>query len=111
MRLKTIQAGAYGGPAIHPGEVLREEYLMPMNLSVYALAKALHVPQTRLAAILAGRRSITADTAIRLGIYFRTTPDFWVNLQSQYDLRCAAVSDGERIHREVETCCAVGAAD
>ena len=73
-------------PNIHPGEVLREEYLHPLGLSAYRLAKELEIPQTRVSAILNGRRAVSADTAARLARYFRTTPQFWLNLQADYDL-------------------------
>jgi antitoxin HigA-1 len=70
----------------HPGEVLREEYLVPLGLSARALAKALDVPPNRLTEIMRGTRDVTADTAIRLGRYFGTDPRFWLNLQAAYDL-------------------------
>ena len=70
----------------HPGEVLREEYLMPLGLSARALAKELDVPANRLTEIMRGTRDVSADTAIRLGHYFRTDPRFWLNLQAAYDL-------------------------
>jgi len=70
----------------HPGEVLREEYLMPLGLSARALAKELDVPANRLTEIMRGTRDVSADTAIRLGRYFRTDPRFWLNLQAAYDL-------------------------
>jgi addiction module HigA family antidote len=70
----------------HPGEVLREEYLVPLGLSARALAKQLDVPPNRLTEIMRGTRDVSADTAIRLGRYFRTDPRFWLNLQSAYDL-------------------------
>ncbi|MBA2400771.1 MAG: HigA family addiction module antidote protein [Bradyrhizobium sp.] len=70
----------------HPGEVLREEYLVPLGLSARALAKDLGVPANRLTEIMRGARDVTADTAIRLGRYFRTDPRFWLNLQAAYDL-------------------------
>jgi addiction module HigA family antidote len=70
----------------HPGEVLREEYLVPLGLSARALAKSLGVPPNRLTEIMRGTRDVTADTAIRLGRYFRTDPRFWLNLQAAYDL-------------------------
>lgn len=73
-------------PNIHPGEVLREEFLQPLGLSAYRLAKELGVPQTRVSAILNERRGVSADTAARLARYFRTTPQFWLNLQADYDL-------------------------
>ena len=70
----------------HPGEVLREEYLVPLGLSARALAKELDVPANRLTEIMRGTRDVTADTAIRLGRYFGTDPRFWLNLQASYDL-------------------------
>jgi antitoxin HigA-1 len=73
-------------PPIHPGEILLEDYMKPLGLSAHRLAMALHVPATRVGEIVNGRRAITADTAIRLGRYFKTTPRFWLNLQTAYDL-------------------------
>ena len=74
---------------IHPGEMLREEFLLPMGLSANALALAIRVPVTRVSEIVNERRGITADTALRLARYFRMTPEFWMNLQSHYDLEVA----------------------
>lgn len=74
-------------PAIHPGEILREEFLAPREMSPYALAKQLHVPRTRIERIVAEKIGISADTALRLGKFFRTTPQFWLNMQSSYDLK------------------------
>lgn len=99
---KEIPAGRYGGPPIHPGTILREDFLAPMALSAYAVAKALHVPQTRLGEILAGRRAVSADTALRLARYFGTTPAFWINLQTAFDLRTAEIEYGRTIEAEVE---------
>lgn len=70
----------------HPGKVLQEEYLVPLGLSARALAKQLHVPANRLTDIIRGTRDVSADTAIRLGRYFRTDPRFWLSLQAAYDL-------------------------
>lgn len=70
----------------HPGEILREEFLAPLNMSARALAKALNVPANRLTEIMRGERDVSADTAIRLGRYFGTDPRFWLNLQAAYDL-------------------------
>jgi addiction module HigA family antidote len=70
----------------HPGEVLREEYLVPLGLSARALARALDVPANRLTEIMRGSRDVSADTAIRLGRYFGTDPRFWMNLQASHDL-------------------------
>jgi antitoxin HigA-1 len=78
----------------HPGEVLREEYLVPLGLSARALAKELGVPANRLTEIMRGTRDVSADTAIRLGRYFGTDPRFWLNLQAAYDL-----SKAEKAHR------------
>lgn len=71
---------------IHPGEVLQFEFLEPLNITPYRLAKAIGVQQTRIEAILDGKRAVTEDTAIRLGRYFSMTPQFWLNLQRMYDL-------------------------
>ena len=79
---------------IHPGEILSEEFLKPMNISQNKLARDIHVPAPRINAIVKGIRSITADTALRLGKYFGTGPEFWCNLQSNYDL-CAAAAKAE----------------
>jgi antitoxin HigA-1 len=77
----------------HPGEVLREEFLIPLGLSARALAKLLNVPPNRLTEIMRGTRDVTADTAIRLGRYFGTDPHFWLNLQAAHDL-----SKAEKAH-------------
>ncbi|MCR5397691.1 MAG: HigA family addiction module antidote protein [Lachnospiraceae bacterium] len=69
-----------------PGEVLQEEFLKPMNLTAYRLAKDVHIPQSRISDIISGKRGITADTAMRFAVYFGTTPQFWLNIQNQYDL-------------------------
>jgi len=71
---------------IHPGEVLQEEFLTPMNITAYKLAKDIQIPQTRIAAIIKGERRITADTALRLSIYFGNSPKFWLGLQDDYDV-------------------------
>ncbi len=76
-------------PPIHPGEILLEEYMKPLGLSQYALAKAIHVPAPRVGNIVHGTRSITPDTALRLARAFGTTPRFWMNLQTRYDLETA----------------------
>lgn len=72
---------------IHPGEILREDFMQPNDLSGYALAKAINVPQDRISKIINGKRNITADTAIRLAQYFGNSAEFWMNLASQYELR------------------------
>src|SRR6266699_3737243 len=88
-------------PVIHPGEILRDEFLEPMKISVYALAQAIKVPRSRINDIVLGRRGITADTAFRLARYFGTTPDFWINLQARHDLDAADRKLRRRIEREV----------
>jgi antitoxin HigA-1 len=75
---------------VHPGEVLREDFLIPMDLSPYHVARACGVPRTRIERLAREQTPITADTALRLARYFGTTPGFWMNIQSQYDLECAA---------------------
>jgi len=85
----------------HPGEIIAEEFLKPLSLSVNALAIALRVPATRIGAIVKGERAVTADTAMRLARYFRTTPEFWMNLQAMHDLTKAQAEAGEAIAREV----------
>ena len=87
---------------IHPGEILREEYLEPLGMSVNALSKALHVPATRMNEIARENRGITADTAMRLARYFGTSERFWLNLQTEYELRQAQISKAEQVAREVE---------
>lgn len=88
-------------PTVHPGEILREEFLEPLGLSVYALAKALKLPRSRVNDVARGRRAISADTALRLGRYFGTSGAFWLNLQSAHDLDVADRSLRQRIEREV----------
>ena len=83
--------------ATHPGEILREEYLSPLGMSASALARELDVPTNRITSILNGDRGVTADTALRLGRYFDTTPEFWINLQSSHDLSKARTEAGSRI--------------
>jgi len=84
---------------VHPGEVLKEEFMAPLELSANKLARALRVPSNRISAIVNGERGVSADTALRLAKAFGTTPDFWLNLQKQYDLDCArdAAKDLARI--------------
>ena len=88
-------------PPIHPGEILREEFLEPMGISQYRLAKSLSVPARRINEIVHGKRAITADTAIRLARYFGTSPQFWMNLQGRYDLDVAEDRHADRIKKEV----------
>jgi addiction module HigA family antidote len=86
---------------IHPGEVLREEFLGPLSLSAHALAQALRVPATRINDVVNERRGITADTALRLARYFGTTAEFWLSLQSAFDLRTAEGELKSQIERDV----------
>jgi len=86
---------------IHPGEILLEEFLKPLGISQNALARALRVPPDRINAIVQGKRSITADTALRLARAFGTTPQFWLNLQTRYDLEIARERMEGQIEREV----------
>ena len=76
-------------PPVHAGEVLREEFLKPMKLTPYAVAAAINVPRTRIERLVREETAVTADTALRLGKFFKTTPAFWMNIQAQYDLEVA----------------------
>jgi addiction module HigA family antidote len=87
---------------IHPGEILLEEFIRPAGISINGLGLALHVPATRISAIVNETRGITADRALRLGRYFSTTSEFWMNLQRDYDLRMAAKSSRARIEHDVQ---------
>jgi len=86
-------------PPVHPGEILAEEFLSPLNMSARALAAAIDVTPARVSDIIAGRRGITADTALRLGRYFGTTAQVWLNLQTNYDLEIASRELAEKIGR------------
>ena len=88
-------------PPIHPGEVLREEFLAPLGMSAHELALALRVPATRISDIVNEKRGITADTALRLSRYFGTTARFWLNLQASYALEVAEDRLGKAVVREV----------
>lgn len=87
---------------VHPGEILRDDFLAPLGLSVYRLANAIKVPRSRANDIVRERRAVTTDTALRLGRFFGTSPEFWVNLQVRYDLDVAERDLRERIEREVD---------
>jgi len=89
-------------PPIHPGEILLEEFLKPLDISQYRLAKDISVPPRRINEIVHGKRAITADTALRLGRYFGTSPQFWLNLQSRYDIEIAEDRLADRLDREVQ---------
>lgn len=82
-----------------PGEVLKEEFLDPLGITPYALAKGIFVDPPRIDAIIKGRRRITADTAIRLSMFFGTTPGFWLNMQSRYDLETLMEEKGEELRK------------
>ena len=88
-------------PPIHPGEILISEFLEPMEISQYRLAKDISVPPRRINEIVHGKRSVTADTALRLGKYFGVSPQFWLNIQSRYDLEVAEDSLEDRLDHEV----------
>ena len=89
-------------PPAHPGEILYQDFLAPMGVSVYALANAIRVPRSRVNDIVRGRRAVTADTALRLARYLGTTPEFWINLQAHYDLEIARETSHRRIEKEIE---------
>src|SRR5665811_40921 len=95
MRIKN------GMRPVHPGEVLREDFLLPAGLTANALAKALHVPAPRINDIVRERRGVSADTAMRLARYFGGDARSWLNLQAAYDLRIAEIANAKRIAREV----------
>jgi antitoxin HigA-1 len=96
-RKKKNAGGARWGWNVHPGEILREEFLKPMGLSVYQLARQIHLTRSRVNDIARERRAITADTALRLARFFGTTPQFWTNMQASYDLRKAENELGPKI--------------
>jgi len=89
-------------PPIHPGEILLEEFLKPMEISQYRLAKDISVDPRRVNEIVHGQRAISADTALRFGRYFGSSPQFWLNLQSHYDLEILDMELGDRIENEVK---------
>ena len=84
-------------PPIHPGEILRELYLEPLGMTAYALAKKLRVPRTRVERIVAEKIGISADTALRFAKFFKTSPEYWLNLQSNYDLKREALALAEEL--------------
>lgn len=95
-------------PPVHPGEILLEEFLKPMNLSQNKLALDIGVPPRRINEIVLGKRSITADTALRLGRYFRMSPQFWLGLQMDYDLDVEEDRSARRLAREVRVYATAG---
>ena len=96
-------------PPVHPGEILREEFIGPLALNANKLALDLHVPPPRVYEIINERRGITSDTALRLAHYFNTTPEFWMNLQTSYDLAMTQDKEQARIEREVRPMTAASA--
>lgn len=90
-----------GMRAIHPGEILREEFLIPLGLSANALAIALRVPAPRINDVARERRAISADTALRLARYFATSAEFWLGLQADYDMKIAFAEHGARIDQDI----------
>jgi addiction module HigA family antidote len=99
--IEVLEMSKRDFPPIHPGEILLEEFLEPMAISQYRLAKDMSVDPRRINEIVLGKRSISADTALRLGRYFGTSARFWVNLQSHYDLEVVEQHLGERLQEEV----------
>ena len=89
-------------PPVHPGEILAEDLMKPLGLSINRLARDMRVPVNRMSEIVNGKRGISADTALRLARYFGTTPQFWMNLQAAHDLELAQRSSAERIERDVQ---------
>ncbi len=87
---------------IHPGEVLREEFLEPLSITAHALAQRLHVSAPTINEIVRERRAVTSETALRLARFFKTTPEFWLNIQVAYDLRKAELTVSKDIEREIE---------
>ena len=90
-------------PPIHPGEILKEEFLEPMGISQYRLAKDISVPPRRINEIVHGKRAITADTALRLGRFFNMSPQFWLNLQTRFDLEVTEDQLDNRLDNEVHS--------
>jgi addiction module HigA family antidote len=87
---------------VHPGEILLEDYIKPMGVSVRAVAMALHVPYSRLSEIIKGERGVSADTALRLERYFGSEAKGWLNLQAAYELRVAEIENGKAIAKEIQ---------
>jgi addiction module HigA family antidote len=99
--LSEVSEGTRLAP-VHPGDVLRHDYLEPLGMSVYALAQLLAVPRSRMNEIAQGRRAVTAETALRLGRFLGTSAHFWLGLQTAYDLEVARLAIGERVKVEVQ---------
>ena len=92
---------------VHPGEILLEDFLKPLGISQYRLAKDIHVPSRRVNEIALERRGISADTALRLARYFKTTPQFWLNLQSHYELDTARLTIEKKIQKTIQPAAAL----
>ena len=101
MAIDTKMANKDRLPPIHPGEILREEFLSPLGMSAHQLAMSLRVPATRINDIVNEKRGITADTALRLSRYFGTTPRFWMNMQASWELEVAEDLLGDAVRRDV----------
>jgi len=86
---------------VHPGEILLEEFLLPLEISQYRLAKDISVPPRRINEIVHGKRAVTADTALRLSRYFGTSPEFWMDLQTAYELEIIAREIGDKVESEI----------
>jgi addiction module HigA family antidote len=99
--IESTTTDAVAEPPVHPGEILRDEYLAPLGMSQNALARALAVPPRRVNEIALGKRALTADSALRLARYFGTTPEYWMNMQAHYELEIARDRLGDRLEREV----------
>jgi antitoxin HigA-1 len=103
-RVKRPASGwAFQRITTHPGEVLLEEFLKPMEISQHKLAMEIHVPATRIGEIVHGRRAVTPETSLRLARYFGTSPEFWLNLQQNFDLAKARTEQEAKIAREVRS--------
>lgn len=99
-RRKTQKAAKM--PPVHPGEILLEDFLKPMGLTQYRIARDIGVPQRRIGEIVQGKRAVTADTALRLGRFFGMEAQFWINLQARFDLECARDALAGRLEKEVK---------
>ena len=97
-------------PPVHPGNILLEEFMKPLGITQYRLAKDINVPETRIAAIVRGKRRITADTALRLSRYLRMSERFFINLQAHYDIETEKMKIGESVEREVRPRADIGGA-
>jgi antitoxin HigA-1 len=97
----VVDPAAVPLPPVSPGQVLRTEFLEPLRMSASALARAIGAPRNRLTGIINGMRAITADTALRLGIYFGTSAEFWLTLQANYDLKRSRRAIGDRLRQEI----------